>query len=555
MKKLVSALLASALALSLTACAGSSSSGGSGAAETTEKTTLSQNVTNANAGGGLSTTASESSGSTQSSENKKKELVVATTAEPDVYFSFDDRSSNTNDDSILLQNIYECAFRLMPDGSLQPWLATGYEWSEDGLTLTVHFRDDVYFSNGDHMTADDVVFSWNNVQNATSVKSLWGRQYETTEKVGDYDVAIHLSSPYMPVLVAGVSGRSGGIVNKAKFEELGVEGYTQTPIGTGPYVLTEVKKADHMTFERNENYWGDKKPFYEKITLKFLADANTQILALETHDIDVLLNCNLSPVLKITDPDIGYETAFAAGTMQMMLNTVKGPNTDINFRKALQYAINREDINTVVYDGLSEITDLPIPPFFTDCPELDTLGAQYPQYDPEMAKEYLAKSGYNGEAYVLACQSGKKAEIAAQVIQGQLINIGINCEVKALDSASHRTLIQTDTGWDAAPYDVVQTAMDVSVASSYSNVYQLDTGTKVLTTMADEEMDDLVAQLNAAVDSETRKELGAKIYTKVIDQVYAIPLIYEYNVSAWYKNVEGVKSRPYTGLYFFDEWY
>ena len=566
MKKFLSLILAGAMVLSLTACSGSGSSGTSApaasqaaapAAQETTKAALNTEVKNAASGAGqtLVTETTPAPSAQVDVSTKKSELVVATTAEPDVFMPFDDRAANTNDDSILLQNVYECAFRLMPDGSLTPWLATGYDWSEDGKDLTVHFRDDVYFSNGDPMTADDVVFSWTNAQAERSVRSLWGNYFVGVEKTGDYDVTVHMSNPYPPVLVAGVSGRSGGVANKKLYEEIGADAYRANPVGTGPYKLTEAVTADHMTFEINENYWGEKKPFYKKITLKFLTDQNTQILALETGDIDVLLNCGLSQVLKL-DPNgkHGYETAFTAGCMSLSLNCNETVTKNKDFRKALQYAINREDINTVVYEGLSQVTDIPYPPFFTDVPDEGTY-TPVPEYDPEKAKEYLAKSGYNGEEFVLACQAGKKAETGAQIIQGQLINIGINCSVKALDSASNRAMLNSGTGYNANAFDTVQTAMDISLCAGNSTKYARETGTQNVTIPDDPEMDEWVYALIAESDSAKRKELGAKILSRVNEEAYSIPLILEYNVSAWDKSVEGIKSRPYTGLYFFSEWY
>lgn len=559
MKRTLSLLVAISMAISLAGCGGSASSSNGVSSSAQEETNKEDYLkldqqTNTNH---MQQASMEGTSATERiiDETKSREIVVGSPTEPDNFVSWDTTIGYDNDDSLMTHNVYEGAFKLMKDGSLTNLLATGYEWKDDGLILEVTFRDDVYFSNGDKMTADDVVFSWN--LEGPASKSIWAN-YDYTEKLDDYKVAIHLKSPTVYLLACALAGRYGHIYNKAYYEKVGLEGYQAAPVGTGAYMMTGRKEHDSMTFEINPNYWGEK-PFYEKITLKFLSDQNTQMVALESGDVDVMCNADFSHLLKLDKSrGLDFETALMSGSLNVVFNSAGCLTKDENIRKAVQHAINRQDINLAIFDGYSETTDVWGCPYFTGYPQPGTY-TPVPDTDIEKAKEFLKAAGYNGESLVIICQQGKKAESAAQVIQGALIGIGMDVEVKALDSASLSAALKTNNMWDLQVKDCTCTSMDMQFIQQYvSYDWTLANTNRDASTIAyapNEEITRLLTETMSSIDNEYRAEKFAELYSLLNEQALFEALVYEFNCAGYNTKVQGVASRPIAGLYYFSEWY
>ena len=550
MKRFTAAAIAAAMAVSLTACGSGS---GSGSGSSAEETTAGFSAASVSIGG-TSDKTETSAEAKVIDETKKREIAVGISSEPDAFVPFDSTyGTNSNIDNIMTMNVYEGCFTIMPDGSIEPTLATGYEINDDATLITIHLRDDVYFSNGDHMTAEDV--AWTYTQYAQGkTKSMWCN-FESAAAVDDYTVEVKLSAPYAPIIIHAIANRVGLIVDKKLFEEIGLDAYYANPVGTGPYKLTEVVTADHQTYEVNENYWGEK-PFYEKITVKFLTDLNTQMLALENREIDVLCNANLAPVLKI-DPGkgISYDVCMAAGPLLMSINQKAKLTSNPDFRKAIAYMVNREELSLALYEGYAEPAEVYGMPYFTGYPEPGTYEPALPEHDLDKAKEYLAKSGYNGEEFIIAVQSGQKAATAAEIIQGECMNIGINCTVKVLDGSSYSALTKTVDGYNATLTNSISASMDMVGARV---LYSADYARSQNNTVHYDDNPELEALWNATdpvSDPQERAKLFGEIQGILNEDLRCIPLIKDYNITAFYDDIKGVKSRPLNSAYLFKEWY
>ena len=288
-------------------------------------------------------------GDSGAASETKTSIIVAAAAEPDSFFPFNPDNATNMDEAPILHNVYETPIKLAPDGTHEPLLATSWDISPDGKDYTLHLRDDVYFHNGDKMTAEDVAFSLNGAAEIPIGRTLL-INYDNAEVVDETTVVVHLTDPYAPFLNS-LSSRYALVVNKALYDEIGVAGYDAAPVGTGPYKFIQRVAGDHLTLEANDKYWGEK-PAITNITYKIMTDSNTQMLALENGEIDVLLNANISPLLKLPDnSSVKWLSTEAANIAAFTINCTKGPGADKNFRKALQSAINREELILGVYEG------------------------------------------------------------------------------------------------------------------------------------------------------------------------------------------------------------
>lgn len=445
MKKVTTMIIAASMLLGLCAC-------GSGEADNT-----SQGETAAPAA--QETDAPEENTAQETTEatggETKDSLILVTAGEPYRFYAQGSQGCG-GDDNLALSNIYDCLLFLEPDGSLSPALAESYDVSEDGLTYTFHLRQGVKFQNGEEMTAADVQKTFE-LGAAGPLGANLFINFESCDIVDDYTVEIHLSSAYA-AFPYGVASRIGGIICKSYYDEVGEDGYYEAPVGTGPYKFVEYVKGDHTTLEANEDYWRGA-PAIKNVVIQTVADASTQILGLQNGDYDVVRDPAIDVCLSLNDdPTVKWDKENSVGRVTMYMNSWDaGPGKDINFRKAIQAAINKDDVNEAMYGGEGDILDIDVCASYGGCPDPGTY--EVPKYDVEAAKQYLADSSYNGEEWKILVQSGTRYEIGAKVIQAQLMSVGINCVLDAKDNATYREEYM-DRTWQAIIADNLSSLVD-----------------------------------------------------------------------------------------------
>jgi len=350
------------------------------------------------------------------------------------------------DDNIVLANIYDNLLCLENDGSLTNSLAESYDLSEDGTVYTFHLRKGVKFSNGMDMTADDVKWSLDKGSQGPLGGALL-INYKECNIIDPYTVQVVLTAPYaaFPYCVAS---RVGGIACKAYWEQVSDDGYMASPIGTGPYKLTAYAANDYITLTANEYHWRGV-PAIKTVNIKLVADQNTMILGLQNGDYDVMGNPSIDMVSRFEkDPAINTDVANSTGRITLYLNawSTGKVTTGLNFRKAVQSAIDKEEVSIAVTNGTAQLLDVDLCPMYSGYPKS---GLHVVKYDPEQAKKYLAQSSYNGEPYNILVQAGTTLETAAKVVQAQLMKVGINAVVQAVDNI---TLRAHDTARDYDAY-------------------------------------------------------------------------------------------------------
>lgn len=508
----------------------------------------------ATACGGNTAANSASSDSNGGVTPVKDSVVIAVAAEPAAFFPFHTVNISNMDSVPVLHNIYETPLRLMPDGTLEPLLAESWDVSEDGMTYTLHLRKDVKFSDGNPMTAEDVAFSLN------GAAGTWGGStqlinFDNAEASDQYTVVIHMKSPYAPFIKA-LACRFALIVEKAYFDQVGQDGYNDAPIGTGPYKFAERVSGLKIVLEANENYWGGELAI-KHVTFRIMSDVNTQMVALQKKEVDVILNASISPLVRLSaDSGIEWKYTEASSIASMNLNCTKGPGADINFRKALQYGINKEDVILGTTEGKAVVADIMMTPAFTGRPEDKDIVKV--TYDPEKAKQYLAASNYNGEEFVIAVLSGSKEAVAAQIIQGQLQMLGINCTEKELDSATLGSLVSEEGNYGGQVRSNTVSLVDADglfmmgyhFDQALIDAGMFDTGTH------NETLDALIdaGRANPNIDSAERKAIYKDAVNNITENAYVVPLFYGLSVVAYNKDLKGIEPSLLVGLYLVNDW-
>lgn len=255
-------------------------------------------------------------------------------------------SSNVNE--IIMRNVLDTLLKFDENAIPQANLATEWEAIDD-LTWQFKLRDDVNFTNGEHFTAKDVVYSINRLANTTTgASALTYIDLSGVEAVDDYTVNIKTTKPYA-FLEAQLCQAVMCIVNEKAITEMGEDAHGRAPVGTGPYMVADWTAGESITLERNENYWGEPAKL-KTVVLKIMTEGTSRTINLETGDID--LNCRLqtTDIDRVEESSDMYVLAGAQNTLRYIcFNTSVEPLNNVNVRKALYHATDTELIRETTY--------------------------------------------------------------------------------------------------------------------------------------------------------------------------------------------------------------
>ncbi|MBY0211652.1 MULTISPECIES: ABC transporter substrate-binding protein [Priestia] len=394
-----------------------------------------------------------------SSEKEGKEggtLNVASQSEP---ATLDAQITGDSDVKDATRSIYEGLMILDDKGNPKPDLASKVDISDDKKTYTFQLRKGVKFHNGKEMTADDVVASINRWIKLSSLGKTNFSGAEMT-KTGDYTVELHLPSPNVntlslladPIPAAAILPKE--VVDNASDE--GIKDY----IGTGPYKVKEWKKNQYLLLEKFKDYSSKgrevkKTPHVDEIKISFVSDESTRISGITTGQFDVALSVSSDNAKQVEGSQNAKVETSPGGFMGLFYNADKGVFKDIHARKAVNAALNSKDIldssygSSDYYKLSSSIVNKEYPNYYS------TAGKEeYNQHDKKKAKEYLKKSGYNGEEIrLMASRDYQDQYNTAVVVQQELKDIGMNVKLEVYDWATFSDKMSDTNQWDIYPVD------------------------------------------------------------------------------------------------------
>ena len=345
--------------------------------------------------------------------------------------TIDPHSTNNLDDFMIHRQIFEgLVHQNELTGEIVPRIATSYTVSPDGKKYTFTIRPGIKFHNGETLTVKDCVFS---------VKRALSKPQMKTRLVGVDDVyspdentvVITMSKPNAALITNLVDIR---ILNQKEVEAQGDKfGTILTLAGTGPYYLTSLQHDVEWTCNAFPEYYLGEAPI-KKIHYRPIKQQASGLIAFESGELDWFV----APVANWDDlkdnKDYNTELVVANNICYFVINPLRAPLNNENLRKAIAYAIDKEAMNDVCFDGLAKVADFMIPPQNIGAP---TEGITY-NYDPEKAKEYLVKAGYpNGvDIGSVTCNPSGYFEKMAQVLQENLAAVGIKISINRLDPAT-----------------------------------------------------------------------------------------------------------------------
>ncbi len=283
---------------------------------------------------------------------------------------------------------------------LKPWLAESFGVSSDGLEITFRLRDDIYFSDGLAVTADDVIFTYQtavNPQVATANIADLLFCVEKAVKVNQREVKFVLKKPYFKAL-ENLSFWSSGILPKHIYEFSDGREFNKRiskPVGSGPFVFEKWLTGREIVLRRNENYWFDK-PKLEKIVFKFISNPLACVQSLRSHQVDIMIPEPDQFAELVNDERFNEEFYCLSYWNPGVPFYYIGWNQDTVFfrdkrvRLAMTHIINREQIVSHLLKGHGRIVT---GPFYFDSPQNNPEIEPWP-YDLDRARQLLNEAGW-----------------------------------------------------------------------------------------------------------------------------------------------------------------
>ena len=318
--------------------------------------------------------------------------------------------------------------------------------NEDYTEYTLKVTPGIEFSDGTPLDANCIKYSIENESLATTLG--FHTLMESLEIVDDMTLVAKFPSPY------ATFEYELSYILAVKEGAVSPEGNIVEYIGTGMYVVEDFEPGTSCTFKYNENYWNtEHKPSVTTVEYKVIPDIPTRVMALENKEVDVIGITEHGgfadyPTLNQLKDQEGIQIDFRAGgsPSMYMFNYVKGPTTDINLRKAISLAIDRQRLCDTICFGFAT----PAYTYILDTDEYaPTNGVKF-HYDVEEAKKLLADGGYedtdndgilekDGENIVLSLVtlSSETYRNTAVLVKEDLEKIGIGVEIEALDAQGY----------------------------------------------------------------------------------------------------------------------
>ncbi len=336
-------------------------------------------------------------------------------------------------------------------------LAETWEVSADGLVYQIKLREGVTFHNGDAFDAEDVLFTFD--RSSDPEKSRHSRvigNVASLEKVNDYEVKFTLKQPQASFLTKALeraSGRAMTIVSRGGLETLGLAQYGLTPVGTGPFKITEHELGGRVVLEKNENYWDPERPALDRVVITPVDGTEPLAAAIEAGDVHYI-GGNPVPGELVdrfkANSELSVDIAPGPGFQSVWMNPWRDPMkvTDFNkpleelktesgfmVRLALAKALNRDlFIQQALFgNGVPAYGSINAAMGFYYDESLSETSEQ--AYDPEGAQQLLADAGYpGGEGFptlkLQTTPNTRRAGLVVANIYKQVLGITVEVDPK-----------------------------------------------------------------------------------------------------------------------------
>lgn len=391
-------------------------------------------------------------------------LRVAVAQSPD---PFDPATLGDNRTIELSQNVFDGLTDIDPNTlKTVPALAASYQVSSNGETYTFHLRAGAKFQNGDPVTAQDFVYSWNRTLSpkvaspyAFFLSGIQGSAAVTAGKAKTASGIKALGPLTLQVVLSQPAGYFAELVSRWPFWAVDPKVVAANPhgwfnpptiIGTGAYRLTNEVGQQEYDFKANPSYFAGA-PSISQIKVSVVPDPTSRVARFQAGEFDAVFGLNAAALREVdSNPSLKADlhTRPQLGTTWMGMNNTKPPFNNVKVREAFSDAINRADLVRVALGGLGRPTGTFLPPGLPGAIANTPAASSYGKYEPSQAKALLAQAGYpNGHGFpsvTLYTDDVAADQTVAQLIQAQLSsNLNVNIGLRAMPQNSFQALFNS----------------------------------------------------------------------------------------------------------------
>jgi peptide/nickel transport system substrate-binding protein len=443
---------------------------------------------------------------------------------------------------IVFESLCDKLVDITPSLEIVPQLATGWEWSDDGLQLTMTLREGVVFHDGTPFNAEAVAANIDRSQNLDESR----RKSELTsitgvEVVDEFTIRFTLGAPDA-TLLAQLSDRAGMMISPTAAEAAGLD-FGLAPVCSGPYSFVERIQQDRIVLERFPDHWDADNYHFDTVTFLPIPDTTVRLANLRAGDLDMLERLAATDAASVRGDDaLTMEQATSLGYQAMTINVGNGENAanplgeNALVRQALSLSIDRNVVNQVVFEGAFAPGNQPWPPGSPWYNEAFPI----PERDVEAARALLAEAGYADGVEISVQVANNPVQMQVmQVIQAMAGEAGITISIEAKEFA---TLLSDQT---AGAYQASQVGWSGRVDPD-GNIHQfLTTGGGINDAgYSNEEVDRLLNEARVSNDVEARRAAYNAASEILMED---LPIVYLYHpvwIWAMDSSIEGFVPYP-----------
>lgn len=408
--------------------------------------------------------------------------------------------------------IGETLFKYSDSMELEPWLATGYE-NTDENTWVITLRDDVTFTSGRKLDARAAKAC---LDHLTEVHERASGDLKIKEITADGQTLTITTTEPVPALMNYLSDPYGCIIDM----EAGITDDGNVS-GTGPYMAVKVETDKGLTLVKNENYWGGM-PKLDTIYVKTITDGDTMTMALQSGELDAAYGLPYASLPLFENESYSISSCETSRSFFAQMNFSTEALQDDNVRAAIACAIDKESFTEVLLDGNGTAAAGPYPESFSFGDS--TVIAE--KYDPETAKTLLEEAGWtdtDGDGYVdrdgqkltlrwVTYPSRQELPLLAEAVQASMKEIGIDIQVNCTANVQD----YLDSGnWDI--YAGAFVSAPTGDPEYFFTTHCLDTSSKNRGGYHSDKLEELEKQMAASFDVNERAELATRMTQTILD--------------------------------------
>lgn len=436
--------------------------------------------------------------------------------------TWDPNQRFTPDAQPIFKAVYDQPLDQNPDLSLRPNLIKKWTVSPDGLKIDVELRDDVVWHNGDKMTAADFRYTfYERVRKQADLKldigNSW-REITNIEVLSPTTAVVTLSQP-KPTAPQWFSFLGSYVVPMNYMEKVGVEGFRQKPVGSGPYRLVEYQLNSRIVLERFDQYWGPKAKI-KRVIYEIVKDPSARVAAVQSGQADLVIN---TPVRETTR--LGKEAGLTGELDPITRLTLLQCRNDLGFandniRLAAHHAIDKQALSKAFYASAA------VPLSTISVPGTPAYDPNFKfAYDPKLAIALLAKSGYGPKKPAKIKMAATNGHFPsdfdiARAIVAMWKKVGIEAELDTIEYAKYFELNRGNKLPEATLYSWDNATGDPEIFAGYLLNPKLP-----FSAWKGEEVGQCVIALRSVIDYQKRVAGYKEVEKFAVERGATIPLL------------------------------